>query len=92
MGTLLYSLVSTLTPKKRISTLCGIMVLCNSLGAYLSGKIGALMIMPKGISSPIEMMPYFSSIFLKIGLGSLLICLIIISLFPLLRKWMQEVH
>jgi hypothetical protein len=38
------------------------------------------------------MMPYFSSIFLKIGIGSLLISLLIISLFPLLKKWMHEVH
>jgi POT family proton-dependent oligopeptide transporter len=92
IGPMLYSLVSALSPKNMISTLWGIMTLCNALGAYLSGKIGALMIIPEGILSPIEMMPYFSSIFLKIGIGSLLISLFIISLFPLLRKWMQEVH
>jgi hypothetical protein len=49
------------------------------------------MTVPEGISNPIEMMPYFSSIFLKIGIGALLISLFIITLIPILRKWMQEV-
>ena len=92
IGPMLYSLVANLSPKNIISTLWGIMTLCNALGAYLSGKIGALMIIPEGISNPIVMMPYFSSIFLKIGIGSLLISLLIIGLFPILKKWMHEVH
>jgi POT family proton-dependent oligopeptide transporter len=92
LGPMLYSLVANLSPKNIISTLWGIMTLCNALGAYLSGKIGSLMIIPEGITNPIVMMPYFSSIFLKIGIGSLLISLLIISLFPLLKKWMHEVH
>lgn len=92
IGPMLYSLIANLSPKNIISTLWGIMNLCIALGAYLSGKIGALMIIPEGISSPIIMMPYFSSIFLKIGIGSLLISLLIIGLFPLLKKWMNEVH
>ena len=92
IGPMLYSLIANLSPKNIISTLWGIMNLCIALGAYLSGKIGALMIIPEGISNPIEMMPYFSSIFLKIGIGSLLISLLIIGLFPLLKKWMYEVH
>lgn len=92
IGPVVYSLVSKLAPKKIASTVMGIMFLSISLGEYLSGKLGAFMTVPEGISNPIEMMPYFSSIFLKIGIGALLISLVIITLIPTLRKWMQEVH
>jgi POT family proton-dependent oligopeptide transporter len=91
IGPVVYSLVSKLAPKEIASTLMGIMFLSISLGEYLSGKLGAFMTVPEGISNPIEMMPYFSSIFLKIGIGSLLISVLIVLLVPLLRKWMQEV-
>ena len=91
LGPVVYSLVSKLAPKEIASTLMGIMFLSISLGEYLSGKLGAFMTVPEGISRPIEMMPYFSSIFLKIGIGSLLISLLIMILIPVLRKWMQEV-
>jgi POT family proton-dependent oligopeptide transporter len=91
LGPVVYSLVSKLSPKAIASTLMGIMFLSISLGEYLSGKLGAFMTVPESISSPIEMMPYFSSIFLKIGIGSLVISLIIILLIPILRKWMQDV-
>jgi amino acid/peptide transporter (Peptide:H+ symporter), bacterial len=92
LGPVVYSLVSKLSPKEIASTLMGIMFLSVSLGEYLSGKLGAFMTVPENISKPIEMMPYFSSIFLKIGIGSLLISLLIILLIPVLRKWMQEVR
>lgn len=91
IGPVVYSLVSKLAPKEIASTVMGIMFLSISLGEYLSGKLGAFMIVPEGISNPIETMPYFSSIFLKIGIGALLISLLIITLIPILRKWMQEV-
>ncbi len=92
IGPVVYSLVSKLAPKQMASTLMGIMFLSVSLGEYLSGKLGAFMTVPEGISNPMEMMPYFSSIFLKIGIGSLSISLLIIALIPLLKKWMQEVR
>jgi len=91
LGPVVYSLVSKLAPKGFASTLMGIMFLSVSLGEYLSGKLGAFMTVPEGISDPVEMMPYFSSIFLKIGLSSLSISALIILLIPLLRKWMQDV-
>ncbi|MEO8568107.1 MAG: peptide MFS transporter [Ginsengibacter sp.] len=91
IGPVVYSLVSKLAPKEMASTLMGIMFLSISLGEYLSGKLGAFMTVPDGISSPIETMPYFSSIFFKIGIGSLLISVLIMLLVPLLKKWMQEV-
>lgn len=92
IGPVVYSLVSKLSPKSIASTLMGIMFLSISLGEYLSGKLGAFMTVPDGISSPTEMMPYFSSIFLKIGFGALCICVLILILIPILKKWMQEVR
>jgi POT family proton-dependent oligopeptide transporter len=92
LGPVVYSLVSKLAPKEMASTLMGIMFLSVSLGEYLSGKLGAFMTVPEGISNPTGMMPYFSSIFIKIGIGSFLISLLIITLTPLLKKWMQEVR
>ena len=91
LGPVVYSLVSKLAPKEIASTLMGIMFLSIALGEYLSGKLGAFMTVPEGISSSVEMMPYFSSIFFKIGVGSLLIAVLIIILIPVLKKWMQEV-
>jgi POT family proton-dependent oligopeptide transporter len=91
IGPVVYSLVSKLSPKVIASTLMGVMYLSISLGEYLSGKLGAFMSVPEGISNPVETMPYFSSVFMKIGGGSLLIALLIILLIPVLKKWMQEV-
>ena len=91
IGPVVYSLVSKLSPTKIASTLMGIMFLSISLGEYLSGKLGAFMTVPEGVSSSVEMMPYFSSVFIKIGAGSLLIAALIAILIPVLRKWMQEV-
>jgi len=91
IGPVVYSLVSKLSPKSISGTMMGIMFLSISFGEYLSGKLGAFMTVPEGISNPIEMMPYFSSIFLKIGIGCLMISLFIIFLIPVLKKWMQEV-
>ena len=91
IGPVVYSLVSKLSPKQIASTLMGIMFLSISLGEYLSGKLGAFMTVPDGISGSVEMMPYFSSVFIKIGAGSLLIAVLIMILIPVLRKWMQDV-
>ncbi|CAN5504878.1 peptide MFS transporter [soil metagenome] len=91
IGPVSFALASNLAPKAIVTTVVGVMYMSISLGEYLSGKLGALMTVPEGISNPIEMMPYFSSIFLKIGIGSLLISILIVLLVPLLRKWMQEV-
>jgi len=53
--------------------------------------LGALMTVPENISNSVEMMPYFSTVFLKIAVGSFSIALLIILLIPLLKKWMQDV-
>ena len=91
MGPVAYSLASKLSPAIIASTLMGVMYLSISLGEYLSGKIGAFMSVPDNIINPVEMMPYFSSVFIKIAAGCVLIALLITALIPLLKKWMQDV-
>lgn len=92
LGPVAFSLASNLSPKAIVTTLIGIMYLSVSLGEYLSGKLGALMAVPEGLSNPIEMMPYFSAVFLKIAIGAVCIALLITLLIPQLKKWMQEVN
>jgi len=91
LGPVAYSLASNLSPKVMVTTVVGVMYLSISLGEYLSGKLGSLMAVPERLSNPIEMMPFFSIVFLKIAIGALAIAVLIILLIPLLKKWMQEV-
>ncbi len=92
IGPVAFSLASNLSPKAIVSTVMGVMYLSISLGEYLSGKLGSLMAVPEEVSNPIEMMPYFSDIFLKIAIGAVAIAVLILLLVPLLKKWMQEVR
>ena len=91
LGPVAYSLASNLSPKVMVTTVVGVMYLSISLGEYLSGKLGSLMAVPERLSNPIEMMPFFSTVFLKIAIGAVAIAVLIILLIPLLKKWMQEV-
>lgn len=86
-----FSLASKLSPTAIASTVMGVMYLSVSLGEYLAGKLGAFMSVPSNITNPVEMMPYFSSVFIKIAIGCALIALLITTLIPLLKKWMQDV-
>lgn len=92
IGPVAYSLASNLSPKAIVSTLMGVMYLSVSLGEFLSGKLGSLMEFPSGLTNPVQMMPYFSNVFVKIAGGALLIALGIGMLIPILKKWMQEVR
>ncbi len=91
VGPVAFALASNLSPKAIVTTVVGVMYMSISLGEYLSGKLGALMAVPEGLSDPIKMMPYFSAVFLKIATGAFGIALLILLLIPLLKKWMQEV-
>lgn len=91
LGPVSYSLASKLSPATIASTVMGVMYLSISLGEFLSGKLGALMSVPSNITNPAEMMPYFSSVFIKIAIGCALIAMLITMLIPLIKKWMQDV-
>ena len=91
LGPVSFSLASKLSPAALASTIMGVMYLSISLGEFLSGKLGAFMSVPSDIISPVEMMPYFSSVFIKIAAGCVLIAGLVIALIPLLKKWMQDV-
>jgi POT family proton-dependent oligopeptide transporter len=92
LGPVAYSLASKLSPAIIASTVMGVMYLSVSLGEYLSGKLGAFMSVPSNIINPVEIMPYFSSVFIKIAIGCVVIALLIILLIPLFKKWMQDVQ
>ena len=70
----------------------GMLFLTTALGEYIAGKLGSIMSVPAGITNPVESLPYFSNIFLKIAGGSAIIALILLILNPLLNKWMQEIR
>ena len=91
LGPVSFSLASKLSPAAIASTVMGVMYLSISLGEFLSGKLGAFMSVPSNITNPVEMMPYFSSVFIKIAIGCALIALLITMLIPILKKWMQDV-
>jgi proton-dependent oligopeptide transporter, POT family len=91
LGPVVFSLASKLSPVSIASTLMGVMYLSVSLGEYFSGLLGSVMSVPESITDPVTMMPYFSTVFLRIAAGCFVIALIIAALIPLLKKWMQEV-
>jgi proton-dependent oligopeptide transporter, POT family len=92
LGPVSYSLASKLSPQAIASTMMGMLFLATSLGEYLAGKLGAIMTVPTNITSPIESLPYYSSIFLRIAIACSFIALSLFALNPLLKKWMQEIR
>ena len=92
LGPVSLSLASKLSPPRIASTMMGILYLSISLGEYLAGKIGAIMSVPTGITNPVESLPYYSNIFLKIAGGCCFIAILLFMLNPLLKKWMQEIR
>lgn len=92
LGPISYSLTSKLSPLSITSTMMGVMSLAVALGEYFSGKLGATMVIPNGITNPVQSLPYYSTIFLRIAGGCLIIVLLLLILNPLLKRWMQEIR
>ena len=91
IGPSVYSLTSKLSPGKIVSTMMGILYIGQSLGQYLAAKIGALMIVPANVTDPIISLPYYSTNFLNLVYISTGLAVMALILYPLMKKWMQEV-
>ena len=91
IGPSVYSMTSKLSPGKIVSTMMGILYIGQSLGQYLAAKIGTLMTVPANVTDPIISLPYYSSIFINLVYMSIGLAVLALVLYPLMKKWMQEV-
>jgi POT family proton-dependent oligopeptide transporter len=83
---------SKLSPAAIASTMMGVLNLAGAMGEFLAVKIGALMSVPKDVTDPVKTLPYYRTIFGRLALLSVAVAVFFLILYPLLKKWMQEVR
>jgi POT family proton-dependent oligopeptide transporter len=87
------SMITKLSPVKIVGLMMGIWFFASAIGEFLAGKIGSLMSVPEAVQNDAAAsLPYYASILIKIGLGSVLLGGILLLVVPLLRRWMGNVR
>lgn len=81
-----------LSPIHLVGTIMSIGALSGALAEYLAAKIGALMTVPLGVTDPAKTIIYYSNIFGKLALLSAAVAIGCSLLFPVLKRWMQDVR
>ncbi len=81
-----------LSPVHLVGTIMSIGALSGALAEYIAAKIGSLMSVPAGVTNPAQTITYYSSIFGKLALLSAAVAAGCSLLFPVLKKWMQDVR
>lgn len=86
------SVITRLSPAKSVGLMMGMWFLASSYGQYLAGIIGSLMALPADAGmqlSAAESLPVYTNIFGKIALASALSGVLLLLLYPRLKKWMN---
>lgn len=81
------SMVAKLAPPKTMGFMMGAFFMSTSISMILGGFVADLASIPKTITDPVVSLGIYSDLFLKIGLISLLISIIMIIFVPKLKKY-----
>ncbi|MCC9167635.1 peptide MFS transporter [Pontibacter harenae] len=92
IGPVVYAATSKLSPANMTSTMMGMLSITASLGVFMAAKIGKLTSIPKEISDPVQSMPYYSHTFGMLAVLCVVASVVLLVLYPLLKKWMQDVR
>ena len=85
------SMVTKLAPAKIVGMVMGIWFLASAIGEFLAGKIGSLMSVPENVvDDPLQSLPYYADILIKIGLGSIVLGIVLMFLVPVLKRWIKK--
>jgi proton-dependent oligopeptide transporter, POT family len=87
------SMVTKLSPVRFVGMMMGIWFFASAIGEFLASKIGAMMSVPKEVADDsVKSLPYYANIFVKIGIASGVIGVLLILLIPVIRRWMKDIR
>lgn len=81
------SLAARYVPQRFMGFTMGLWFLCTSMASIIAGKVASFASIPENISQdPLMSLPIYIHLFLKIGIITVLIALIMFACVPLLKK------
>ncbi|AAO90085.2 oligopeptide:H+ symporter [Coxiella burnetii] len=81
------SLAARYVPQRFMGFTMGLWFLCTSIASIIAGKVASIASIPKNISKDALMsLPIYDHLFMKIGLITVAISLVMFTLVPLLKK------
>ncbi len=80
------SMVAQLIPQRLVGFVMGFWFLCTSIAGIIAGKVANLASIPSDITDPIQSLPIYNALFLKIGIVTVVISLAMGIFVPLLKK------
>lgn len=80
------AMVSRFVPQRLMGFTMGSWFLCTSIAGIISGYVASLAAVPKEINDPILSMPIYYSLFIKIGIITITISLLMAVFVPALKR------
>lgn len=80
------SLVARYIPQRLIGFTMGLWFLGSSIGSRIAGSVAALADVPKEVVDPLQSLPIYSQLFLKIGLVAIIMAFFMALFIPKLKK------
>lgn len=87
------AMVAQLVPQRLMGFIMGAWFLTNSAAAFIAGYVASMAAAPQGeITSKVESLAVYSDVFMKIGLVTGAIAIVMVFTAPLLNRMTQEQH
>jgi len=84
------AMVTKLVPQKVVGFMMGAWFMSSAVAMYLGGMVASLAAVPKGdITNPALSLPIYSNLFLKLGVATFVIFIIMLIFVPKLKRYMQ---
>ena len=84
------SMVTKLVPQKVMGFMMGAWFMASAVAMSLGGFVAALASVPKDqISNPMISLHIYTDLFLKLGVGAFIICIVMFVFVPLLKRYMN---
>ncbi len=80
------SLAARYVPQRLVGFTMGLWFLGTSIGSKIAGFVAGFADIPKEITHPVKSLPIYNQLFLKIGLVTLIMALIMVAFIPKLKK------
>ncbi len=80
------SMVAKLVPQRMVGFTMGAWFLTTSASGVIGGWVASLTAAPEGVTEPVQTLAIYSNVFLKIGIATAIIALLMILTVPTLRR------
>jgi len=81
------AMIAKLVPQKIMGLMMGIWFMATAVAMLLGGYIAAFASIPKEITDPILTLPIYTNLFLKIGVATLVLSVIMALTAPILKRY-----